>query len=213
MLEIKKILFPVDFSEAVDELVPFALTLAHKFAAELCVLTVTPDMSSFATFYAPHSNIQNFQDEVYQEAHKKLEALAGRLKEAPKVETRIAKGNPADQIIQPSNRRGSILSLWGPTAVRAWKKPFSAASATRSSEARSARYYPSPPRVETEVRLLSLLQCPSPLPGRGITICCPPRPSVFPPTGWNSHLLPGKQWRGIRPLFYKSPPPLPWPRY
>jgi nucleotide-binding universal stress UspA family protein len=70
-------------------------------------------MSSFAKFYAPHSNIQNFQDEVYKEAQKKLEALASRLKEAPKLETRIAKGNPAEQIIEAVKSEGIDLVVMG----------------------------------------------------------------------------------------------------
>jgi nucleotide-binding universal stress UspA family protein len=113
MVKIKKILFPVDFSEVVDELVPLALTLAQKFAADLYVLTVTPDMSSFASFYAPHSNIQNFQDEVQKEAQKKLEALASRLEKAVKVETRIAKGDAADQIIEAIRSAGIDLVVIG----------------------------------------------------------------------------------------------------
>jgi nucleotide-binding universal stress UspA family protein len=113
MLEIKKILFPVDFSEAVDELVPFALTLAQKFAADLYVLTVTPDMSSFATFYAPHSNIQGFQDEVYKGAEKKIDALMHHLKDARKVETRIVKGSPAEQIIETAKKEGIDLIVMG----------------------------------------------------------------------------------------------------
>ncbi len=75
MIEIKKILFPVDFSEKVDELVPYALTLTNKFGADLYVMTVTTDMSSFATFHVPHGNIQNFQNEVYRDAEKHLNAM------------------------------------------------------------------------------------------------------------------------------------------
>lgn len=113
MLAIKKILFPVDFSESVDDLVPYALTLAQKFGADLYVMTVTADMSSFATFYAPHSNIQGFQDEVYKSAAKKVDALLHHLKDAPKVETRIAKGNPAEQIIDAVKKEGIDLIVMG----------------------------------------------------------------------------------------------------
>ncbi len=113
MLEIKKILFPVDFSESVEDLVPYALSLVQKFAADLYVMTVTTDMSSFATFYAPHSNIQGFQDEVYKGAEKKIDALLRHLKDAPKVETRIVKGNPAEQIIETVKKEGIDLIVMG----------------------------------------------------------------------------------------------------
>jgi nucleotide-binding universal stress UspA family protein len=113
MIEIKKILFPVDFSESIDDLVPYALTLAQKFGADLYVMTVTSDMSSFATFYAPHSNIQGFQDEVYQGAEKKVEAILRHLKDAPKVETRIVKGSPAEQIVATVKEEGIDLIVMG----------------------------------------------------------------------------------------------------
>src|SRR5512135_3446597 len=99
MIAIKKILFPVDFSEKLDELVPYAVTLTNKFGADLYVMTVTTDMSSFATFYVPHGNIQKFQDEVHHSAEKHLEALHRFFAEAPPKDTLIVKGDPAEQIV------------------------------------------------------------------------------------------------------------------
>lgn len=113
MVELKKILFPVDFGDMVDELTPLALTLAQKFDAKLLVLTVTPDMSSFATFYAPHSNIQSYQEEVDREARQKLAALASRLQRVVRVETRIAWGDPAEQIIAAIGESGVDLVIMG----------------------------------------------------------------------------------------------------
>lgn len=113
MVNIKKILFPVDLSEAVDDLVPYALTLAQKFGANLYVMTVTPDMASFASFYSPHSNIQEFQAEVHTGALKKIDALKRHLKDAPHVETRIVAGSPAEQIIATVNQEGIDLIIMG----------------------------------------------------------------------------------------------------
>jgi nucleotide-binding universal stress UspA family protein len=117
MIEIKKILFPVDFSEKVDELVPYALALTHKFGADLYVMTVTTDMSSFATFYVPHGNIQNFQNEVYRDAEKHLEALQRFFAAAPPKETIILKGDPAEQIVATAKKEGIDLIVMG-THVR-----------------------------------------------------------------------------------------------
>jgi nucleotide-binding universal stress UspA family protein len=113
MIDIKKILFPVDFSEKVDDLVPYAVTLTNKFGADLYVMTVTTDMSSFATFHVPHGNIQNFQDEVYRKAEKNLAALHSYFKDALKVETVVVKGNPADQIVATAKKMGIDLIVMG----------------------------------------------------------------------------------------------------
>lgn len=113
MIDIKKILFPVDFSEKVDELVPYALTLTHKFGADLYVMTVTTDMSSFATFHVPHGNIQNFQNEVYRTAEKRLDALKNYFRSAPPMETLIVKGDPAKQIVATAKKEGIDLIVMG----------------------------------------------------------------------------------------------------
>ena len=113
MIDIKKILFPVDFSEKVDELVPYALTLTHKFGADLYVMTVTTDMSSFATFYVPHGNIQNFQNEVYRSAEKHFDALQRFFAAAPPKETLILKGDPAEQIVTTAKKEGIDLIVMG----------------------------------------------------------------------------------------------------
>ena len=70
-------------------------------------------MSSFATFYAPHTNIQGFQDEIYKGAQQKLEGLLRHLKNVPKVETRIAKGSPAEKIIEIVKKEGIDLIVMG----------------------------------------------------------------------------------------------------
>jgi nucleotide-binding universal stress UspA family protein len=113
MIDIKKILFPVDFSEKIDDLVPYAVTLANKFGADLYVMTVTTDMSSFATFHVPHGNIQNFQNEVYRRAEKNIAALHDYFKDAPKVETLVVKGDPADQIVATARKVGIDLIVMG----------------------------------------------------------------------------------------------------
>src|SRR5512143_2517736 len=109
MIDIKKILFPVDFSEKVDELVPYALTLTHKFGADLYVMTVTTDMSSFATFHVPHGNIQNFQNEVYRNAEKHIDALQRFFTGATPREILIVKGDPAQQIVATAKKEGIAL--------------------------------------------------------------------------------------------------------
>jgi nucleotide-binding universal stress UspA family protein len=113
MVSIKKILFPIDFSESMDEFIPYAVTLAQKFEASLYLVTVTPDISSFASFYAPHTNIQGFQDEVQQGAEAKIKALAGRLQDLPHVETYILKGGAADKIIDLARQEGIDLIVMG----------------------------------------------------------------------------------------------------
>lgn len=113
MIDIKKILFPVDFSEKIDELMAYALTLTIKFGSDLYIMTVTTDMSGFATFHVPHGNIQNFQNEVYRDALKHLDALHDYFASAPPKEILIVKGDPAEQIVATAKKEGIDLIVMG----------------------------------------------------------------------------------------------------
>ena len=73
MKEFKKILFPVDLSGTSPKLVPYAVTMARKFDAEMHLLFVARDFAYFTSIYVPHPSIDNFAKEIEQGAEKKLE--------------------------------------------------------------------------------------------------------------------------------------------
>ena len=70
MKQVKKILFPIDFAENFDSLLPWVSTFVEKFGATLYVLFVAQDLSSYSTFYVPHGNIQGFQEQAQDGRHK-----------------------------------------------------------------------------------------------------------------------------------------------
>ena len=75
MQKIQKILFPIDFSEKFETLLPWVSTFVEKFGATLYVVFVAQDLSEYSTFYAPHTTIQNFQQEALTAAQKKMAAV------------------------------------------------------------------------------------------------------------------------------------------
>jgi nucleotide-binding universal stress UspA family protein len=100
MKQIKKILFPIDFAANFETLVPWVETLAEKFDATVYVLFVAQDLSHFATFYVPHSNIEDFQQQAIDSARKRMTAAVEEFfKKLPKLETRVELGSPAEKIL------------------------------------------------------------------------------------------------------------------
>jgi nucleotide-binding universal stress UspA family protein len=100
MKQIKKILFPIDFASNFETLVPWVETLADKFDATVYVLFVAQDLAHFATFYVPHSNIEDFQQQAIDSARKKMAAVVEEFfKNFPKLETRVELGSPAEKIL------------------------------------------------------------------------------------------------------------------
>ena len=79
MKQVQKILFPIDFASNFETLVPWVETFAAKFDATVYVLFVAQDLSHFATFYVPHGNIEEFQQQAIDSAKKRMAAAAARI--------------------------------------------------------------------------------------------------------------------------------------
>ncbi len=100
MKQIKKILFPIDFAANFETLVPWVSTFADKFDAKVYILFVAQDLSHFATFYVPHGNIEDFQQQAIDSARKRMAAVVEEFfKQFPKLETRVELGSPAEKIL------------------------------------------------------------------------------------------------------------------
>ncbi|MDO9531744.1 MAG: universal stress protein [Deltaproteobacteria bacterium] len=100
MKQVQKILFPIDFASNFETLVPWVATFAAKFDATVYVLFVAQDLAHFATFYVPHGNIEEFQQQAINSATKRMAAAAQEFsKKFPKLETRVELGAPAEKIL------------------------------------------------------------------------------------------------------------------
>jgi nucleotide-binding universal stress UspA family protein len=101
MKQVQKILFPIDFASNFETLVPWVETFADKFGASVYVLFVAQDLSHFATFYVPHGNIEEFQQQAMGSAQKRMAAAVEEFfKKIPKLETRVELGDPAAKILE-----------------------------------------------------------------------------------------------------------------
>jgi nucleotide-binding universal stress UspA family protein len=125
MKDIKKILFPVDFAENYDSLLPWVSTFVEKFGATLYVAFVTQDLSNFSTFYVPHSNIKSFQDEVKEAAEKRMAAAAkDHFKNFPKLKTRVLVGSPAEKILELAQQEKIDLIIMGAHGRKGLERVF-----------------------------------------------------------------------------------------
>jgi nucleotide-binding universal stress UspA family protein len=114
MKKIEKILFPIDFAENFEALLPWVSTFADRFDATLYVLFVAQDLADISSFHVPHGNLQQFQEEVLQAAQKKMSVTAREeFKAFKKVEARVAQGAPADKIIETAKNEGIDLIIMG----------------------------------------------------------------------------------------------------
>ena len=114
MKKIDKILFPIDFAEDFETLLPWVSTFVNYFDATLYVLFVAQDLGDFSSFHVPHGNLQQFQEEALKAAQQKMSLTAKEsFKTFKKVEARVAQGSPADKIVDTAKKEGVDLIIMG----------------------------------------------------------------------------------------------------
>jgi len=114
MKKVEKILFPIDFAESFETLLPWVSTFVNTFDATLYVLFVAQDLADFSSFHVPHGNLQKFQEETLKAAQQKMSATAKEaFKTFKKVEARVAQGAPADKILEVAKKEGVDLIIMG----------------------------------------------------------------------------------------------------
>ncbi len=114
MKQVKKILFPIDFSEKYEILAPWVATFAEKFDAAVYVVFVARDLSSFSSFHVPHGSIQSFQEEALKGAEKEMHAATQKFaKSFTKLHTKVLSGRPAEKILEFAQSQKVDLIIMG----------------------------------------------------------------------------------------------------
>ncbi len=114
MVEIKKILFPVDLSESSDKLVPYVATVAQKFQTEIHILYVGRLFQYFTSIYVPHTSINKFEEELLQGAKKRMQEFKdNNFKAFPDSKTAVVLGDASEEIIHYSETEKIDLIIMG----------------------------------------------------------------------------------------------------
>jgi nucleotide-binding universal stress UspA family protein len=101
MIEIKRILFPVDFSKNSSRILPYALTVSKKFGAAIYLLHVVEDFSKWTGgLYIPSIPVDLYRKEALSAAEKTLQSIEGQLQGYPHFEKRIVFGDPIQEILK-----------------------------------------------------------------------------------------------------------------
>jgi nucleotide-binding universal stress UspA family protein len=75
MVTIKRILFPIDFSECSYDVVPYVLSMTLKFEATVYLLYVARDLRHFAGFHVPHTSISLFTKELLEGSERMMDQV------------------------------------------------------------------------------------------------------------------------------------------
>ncbi len=101
MVEIKRILYPIDFSECSYQVLPLVLYVAEKYDAEIYLLYVVDDLRPFAGMHVPHTSFSNFVKEAMAASEKMLDKICDEhLQSCPNFQRRLVMGDPRVEILK-----------------------------------------------------------------------------------------------------------------
>ena len=108
-MEIKKILWPTDFSDNANAALPYVLSLTQKYGAEIYLLYVVEDMADYASWYGEMtpSHIEKLHEWELPKAKKKLEEVCRNdLAGCPMFHKLVLVGDPAHEILKTIEKEG-----------------------------------------------------------------------------------------------------------
>jgi len=131
-MKIKKVLFPVDFSEGSDNALPYAVDMAKHYGAKLYLLHVIQDIAKATGRYVPHVSLDELYRDIEKNAAKEMDRYGvEELRGYKDVERHILKGTPYEEILKfavdnkadlivigTHGRKGLDKALFGSTAEK-----------------------------------------------------------------------------------------------
>jgi nucleotide-binding universal stress UspA family protein len=115
MLEIKRILFPVDLTENSSRILPYVLSVSEKYDGMIYLLHVVEDLTKWGGgSYVPHIPFDQYQEDALKGAGKALDRVCEeQLQSCPNFQKIIVSGDPAQEILKTIETEGIDLVIMG----------------------------------------------------------------------------------------------------
>ncbi|MBE9520729.1 MAG: universal stress protein [Proteobacteria bacterium] len=119
MMEIKKILVPVDFSENSKKILDSASDIAGKFGAALSVVFVVQSFDDYSGFFVPHMPVAKFEEEMVQGAEQKMDSFMGGYEN---VEAKVLIGDVGEEVVRYAEEIGIDMIIMGTHGYKGLEK-------------------------------------------------------------------------------------------
>ncbi len=113
MLEIKKILYPVDFFESSDNILPYVKLMAEKLGAEIELIHVVRGSADFVGFEMGTAWYSSFEAELLEGGQKAMYRFAEEKFPGLDIKTTIAVGDITEEIIKHAVKSGTDMIIIG----------------------------------------------------------------------------------------------------
>ena len=114
MIEIKKILFPLDLTENSSKILPYVLSVSEKYNSQIYLLHVVQDLNKWGKLYVPHPSMDKFQEEAIESAKKTMDKICeNQLQSCPNFQKRVVSGDTIDEILKIIESESIDLLIMG----------------------------------------------------------------------------------------------------
>jgi nucleotide-binding universal stress UspA family protein len=114
MIEIKKILFPLDLTENSSKILPYVLSVSEKYNSQIYLLHVVQDLNKWGKLYVPHPSMDKFQEEAIKSAKKTMDKICeNQLQSCPNFQKRVVSGDTVDEILKIIESESIDLLIMG----------------------------------------------------------------------------------------------------
>ncbi|MBI5203860.1 MAG: universal stress protein, partial [Nitrospirae bacterium] len=113
-MNVKKILFPTDFSEGSDNALPYAADMAKHYGAKLYLLHVIQDIAGATASYVPHVSLDELYRDMEKNAAKEIDRYGiEELRGIKDIERIVVKGRPYEEILKFARENKADLIVIG----------------------------------------------------------------------------------------------------
>ncbi|NVM20199.1 MAG: universal stress protein [Desulfobacterales bacterium] len=114
MKAIRRILFPVDFSECSESIFPYVAQIARKLDSKLHLLFVARDISYLATINVESDLLTNTVARVARAGEDKMQAFCDKyLSDFANYEQKVVVGDPRQEIVRFAEEQDVDLIVMG----------------------------------------------------------------------------------------------------
>jgi nucleotide-binding universal stress UspA family protein len=120
MIEVKKILYPVDFTEHSTKILPYVLSMREKYDGTIYLLHVVEDLSSWGRgLYIPHLSYDVLHKDALAAAEKSLAKVCEEdLSGCPSFIRKVVIGDPVGEILKYIDEEKIDLVVMGTHGAR-----------------------------------------------------------------------------------------------
>lgn len=113
-MNVKKILFPTDFSDGSDNALPYAADMAKHYGAKLYLLHVIQDIAKAAGWHVPHVSLDGLYRDIEKNAAKEMDRYGlEEFRGFKDIERIVVKGTPYEEILKFARENKADLIVIG----------------------------------------------------------------------------------------------------